>query len=89
MLHIIFIKCKVDVMYFIFIFISPSVPRFSVKKSVNQLIKNKRPKPTSQEKATSQEACKPLHRTMQFHWKLHSSLQSSTSRENVTSLEMG
>ena len=44
MLHIIFIKCKVDVMYFIFIFISPSVPRFSVKKSVNQLIKNKRPK---------------------------------------------
>ena len=30
-------------MYFIFIFISPSVPRFSVKKSVNQLIKNKRP----------------------------------------------
>ena len=31
-------------MYFIFIFISPSVPRFSVKKSVNQLIKNKRPK---------------------------------------------
>ena len=43
MLHIIFIKCKVDVMYFIFIFISPSVPRFSVKKSVNQLIKNKRP----------------------------------------------
>ena len=26
-----------------FIFISPSVPRFSVKKSVNQLIKNKRP----------------------------------------------
>ena len=44
MLHTIFIKCKVDVMYFIFIFISPSVPRFSVKKSVNQLIKNKRPK---------------------------------------------
>ena len=43
MLHIIFIKCKVDVMYFIFIFISPSIPRFSVKKSVNQLIKNKRP----------------------------------------------
>ena len=43
MLHIIFIKCKVDVMYFIFIFISPSVPRFSVKTSVNQLIKNKRP----------------------------------------------
>ena len=43
MLHIIFIKCKVDVMYFIFIFISPSVPRFSVKKSVNHLIKNKRP----------------------------------------------
>ena len=37
MLHTIFIKCKVDVMYFIFI--SPSVPRFSVKKSVNQLIK--------------------------------------------------
>ena len=31
-------------MYFIFIFISSSVPRFSVKKSVNQLIKNKRPK---------------------------------------------
>ena len=45
MLHIIFIKCKVDVMYFIFIFISPSIPRFSVKKSVNQLIKNKRPYP--------------------------------------------
>ena len=44
MLHTIFIKCMVDVMYFIFIFISPSVPRFSVKKSVNQLIKNKRPK---------------------------------------------
>ena len=44
MLHTIFIKRKVDVMYFIFIFISPSVPRFSVKKSVNQLIKNKRPK---------------------------------------------
>ena len=44
MLHTIFMKCKVDVMYFIFIFISPSVPRFSVKKSVNQLIKNKRPK---------------------------------------------
>ena len=43
MLHTIFIKCKVDVMYFIFIFISSSVPRFSVKKSVNQLIKNKRP----------------------------------------------
>ena len=43
MLHIIFIKCKVDVMYFIFIFISPSVPRFSVKKAINQLIKNKRP----------------------------------------------
>ena len=42
MLHIIFIKCKVDVMYFIFV--SPSVPRFSVKKFVNQLIKNKRPK---------------------------------------------
>ena len=44
MLHTIFIKCKVDVMYFIFIFISSSVPRFSVKKSINQLIKNKRPK---------------------------------------------
>ena len=29
--------------YFIFIFISSSVPRFSMKKSVNQLIKNKRP----------------------------------------------
>ena len=43
MLHTIFIK-KVDVVYFIFIFISPSVPRFSVEKSVNQLIKNKRPK---------------------------------------------
>ena len=43
MLHIIFRKCKVDVMYFIFIFISPSVPRFSVKKSVNHSIKNKRP----------------------------------------------
>ena len=43
MLHTIFIKCKVDVMYFIFIFISSSVPRFSVKKSVNQLTKNKRP----------------------------------------------
>ena len=43
MLHTIFVKCKVDVIYFIFIFISPSVPRFSVKKSVNQLIKNKRP----------------------------------------------
>ena len=43
MLHTIFIKCKVDVMYFIFIFISPSVPKFSLKKSVNQLIKNKRP----------------------------------------------
>ena len=43
MLHSISIKCKVDVMYFIFIFISASVPRFSVKKSVNQLIKNKRP----------------------------------------------
>ena len=39
MLHIIFIKLKVEVMYFIFIFISPSVTRFSVKKSVNQLIK--------------------------------------------------
>ena len=44
MLHTIFIKCKVGVMYFIFIFISPSVPRFSVKKFENQLIKNKRPK---------------------------------------------
>ena len=33
-------------MYFIFIFISPSVPRSSVKKSVNQLIKNKRPNMT-------------------------------------------
>ena len=44
MLRTIFIKCKVDVMYFIFIFISPSVPRFSMKKSVNQLIKNKGPK---------------------------------------------
>ena len=43
MLHTIFIKCKEDVMYFIFIF-RPSIPRFSVKKSVNQLIKNKRPK---------------------------------------------
>ena len=43
MLHTSFIKCKVDVMYFIFIFISSSVPRFSVKKSVNQLTKNKRP----------------------------------------------
>ena len=43
MLHTIFIKCKVDVMYFIFIFILSSRPRFSVKKSVNQLIKNKRP----------------------------------------------
>ena len=43
MFHTIFIKCKVDVMYFIFIFISPTVPRFSVKKFVNQLIKNKRP----------------------------------------------
>ena len=43
MLLTIFIKCEVDVMYFIFIFISPSVPRFSVKKSVNQLIKTKRP----------------------------------------------
>ena len=41
MLHTIFMKCKVDVRYFIFI--SPSVPRFSVKKYVNQLIKNKRP----------------------------------------------
>ena len=41
MLHTIFIKCKVDVIYFIFIFISSSVPRFSVKKSVNQLIKIK------------------------------------------------
>ena len=30
-------------MYFIFIFISPSVPRSSVKMSVNQLVKNKRP----------------------------------------------
>ena len=39
MLRTIFIKCKVDVIYFIFIFISPSVPRFSMKKSVNQLIK--------------------------------------------------
>ena len=29
MLLTIFIKCEVDVMYFIFIFISPSVPRFS------------------------------------------------------------
>ena len=37
MLHTFFIKCKVDVMYFIFIFILPSVPRFSVKKSVNQI----------------------------------------------------
>ena len=44
MLRTIFIKCKVDVMYFIFIFISPSVPRFSMKKSVNQLIKNEGPK---------------------------------------------
>ena len=44
MSHTIFIKCKVDVMYFIFIFISPSVLRFSVNKSVNKLIKNKRPK---------------------------------------------
>ena len=43
MLHTFFIKCKVDVMYFIFIFILPSVPRFSVKKYVNQIIKNKRP----------------------------------------------
>ena len=31
-------------MYFNFSFILPSVPRFSVKKSVNQLIKNKWPK---------------------------------------------
>ena len=30
-------------MYFIFIFISPSVPKSSVKMSVNQFIKNKRP----------------------------------------------
>ena len=43
MLHSILIKCLVDVVYFIFIFISPSVPRSSVKMSVNQLIKNKRP----------------------------------------------
>ena len=43
MLHTIFIKCLVDVMDFNFIFISPSVPRSSVKMSVNQSIKNKRP----------------------------------------------
>ena len=41
MLHTIFIKCLVDVMDFIFIFISPSVPRPSVKMSVNQSIKIK------------------------------------------------
>ena len=41
MLHTILIKCKMDVIYFIFIFILPSLLRFSVKNSVNQLIKNK------------------------------------------------
>ena len=43
MLHTIFIKCYVDVMYFIFIFTSPFIPRSAVKMSVNQLIKNKKP----------------------------------------------
>ena len=42
MLYGICIKSYVKVLYFIFIFISSSVPRFSMKKSVNQL-KNKRP----------------------------------------------
>ena len=37
----VFIKCKVVVTYFIFIFILPSIVRSSVKMSVNQLIKNK------------------------------------------------
>ena len=46
MLHAIFIFMLGGCIYFIFIFISPSVPRFSMKKSVNQLIKNKRPKCT-------------------------------------------
>ena len=44
MFHAIFIFILGGCIYFIFIFISPSVPRFSMKKSVNQLIKNKRPK---------------------------------------------
>ena len=39
-------------MYFIFIFISSSVPRFSAKKSVNQLIKNKRPKDKTYDQLT-------------------------------------
>ena len=43
MLHAIFIFMLGGCIYFIFIFISPSVPRFSMIKSVNQLIKNKRP----------------------------------------------
>ena len=43
MLYGICIKSQVKVLHFIFIFISSSVPRFSMKKSVNQLIKNKRP----------------------------------------------
>ena len=44
MLQAIFIFMLGGCIYFIFIFISSSVPRFSMKKSVNQLIKNKRPK---------------------------------------------
>ena len=44
MLRTIFVKCKVDVMYFIFIFISPPVPRSAqcsenVRKPINKKIK--------------------------------------------------
>ena len=41
MLYGICTKSLVKVLYFIFIFISSSIPRFSMKKSVNQLIKIK------------------------------------------------
>ena len=42
MLQAIFIFRLGGCIYFIFIFISSSVPRFSMKKSVNQLIKNEK-----------------------------------------------
>ena len=44
-------------------------------------------RPLHKKTATSLETCWPLHRKMPLHWKCHSSLQS-TSKENVTSMEM-
>ena len=46
-----FIKCQLDVMYFNLIFISPTIKRRLVKKSVNQLTKSKTPKHGFMEKS--------------------------------------